>query len=331
MSKEPPIQQPGSAKYLRFIKRFLPWIKSAIVAAVILWVLRELYMTWDKLSEHHWNLHTGWLILAGLSYLIAFFPAVIFWRYLLCLMGQSPGFFAAIRAYYISQLGKYTPGKAMVIIMRADMIRGPNVRASCAAACVFFESFAMMSIGALLAVIIMVFWFRDHPWYWYFLALNILMLGLSVFPTIPTLFRFVAKKLQVGKGDTEMDSNMKKLRWSTVFYGWGIMGIGWIFFGLSLWCTIHGLGLAPEPIQALPKYIAISAMSVVLGFVLMLPGGLGAREWVLIQFLGLMFLESGSDPGFAIAVAGAQRVVSILAELAIATALVGFGKRSPLV
>ena len=324
------------SKYLLWIKRLLPWIKLAIVAAVLVWVFRELYTTWDKLSAHTWNFHVGWLLLAGISYLVAYFPAAVFWRHLLDLMGQQPDSSAALRAYYISQLGKYTPGKAMVIIMRADMIRGPNVRASCAAAGVFFETFAMMSIGALLATVIMLFWFQGHfqdqSRYVSFLLLNLLMLGLSTLPTIPALFRFVAKKLHVGQGDPDMDSHMKKLRLRTVLYGWGLMGIGWIFFGLSLWCTVYGLGLQPEPISALPKYIAMSAMSVVLGFVLMLPGGLGVREWVLIVFIAPMFAASLDDPAlaesFAIAVAGAQRAVSILAELAIAAILVPFKKRT---
>ena len=323
------------SKYLILAKRLLPWIKFAIVAAVLVWVLRELYLRWDNLSAYPWKFHAGWLILAGISYLVAYFPAAVFWKHVLHLMGQRPDSFAATRAYYISQLGKYTPGKAMVIIMRADIIHGPNVRASCAAAGVFFETFAMMSIGAFLAAIITGFWFQGHQWYWTFLGLNILMLVLSMIPTIPVLFRVVAKKLRVGQGDPDMDSNMKKLRFRTVLYGWGLMGIGWIFFGLSLWCTVKGLGLEPEPIVALPKYIAISAMSVVLGFVLMLPGGFGAREWVLIQFLAPMFAASlaasGGDPtlaeGFAIAAAGAQRIVSILAELAISAALIGIKRR----
>jgi len=320
---------------LFWAKRFFPWVKLAIIAAVLVWVLRELYLTWDKLSAYPWKFHVGWLLLAGFSYLIAFFPAAVFWRHLLCLMGQSPDYWAAMRAYFISQLGKYTPGKAMVIIMRADMISNPKVRTSCAVAGVFFETFAMMSIGALLAATITFFWFQDHPRYWSFFWLNLLMLGMSMIPTIPVLFRFVAKKLRVGQGDPDIDSNMKKIRIRTVLFGWALMGIGWVFFGLSLWCTIYGLGLQPESIGELPKYIAISAMSVVLGFVLMLPGGLGAREWVLIVFLGPMFgaslAASGSDPalaeGFAIAVAGAQRVMSILAELAIAAVLAPFKQR----
>ena len=336
MSTEPPENLLKSAKYIQLAKRLLPWIKLAIVVAVVAWVFRELYRTWDKLSEHQWEFHAGWLVMAGIFYLVAYFPAAIFWRHLLHLMGQRTGFISAVRAYYISQLGKYTPGKAMVIIMRTEMIRGKNVRASCAVAAVFFETFAMMSVGALLAAVITFLRFQDHPRYWSFLSLNVLMLTLSVLPTIPVLFRFVAQKLGVGKGDPEIDANMKKLRFGTVLYGWLIMGIGWFFFGLCLWCTIHGLGLQPESIDELPKYTAISAMSIVLGFVLMLPGGLGAREWVLIQFLAPMFavslLAGGNEAvlaeSFAIAVAGANRAVSILAELAIAALMVWLPKES---
>ena len=336
MSTETPENPSALAKYVQLAKRLIPWVKLAIVVAIIAWVFRELYRTWDKLSEHQWEFHVGWLVLAGIFYLVAYFPAAIFWRHLLHLMGQQTDLVPALRAYYISQLGKYTPGKAMVIIMRTEMIRGKNVRASCAVAAVFFETFAMMSVGALLAAGITFCRFQDHPRYWSFLSLNVLMLALSVLPTIPILFRFVAKKLGVGKGDPEIDANMKKFRFGTVLYGWFIMGIGWLFFGLCLWCTILGLGLQPESIYELPKYTAISAMSIVLGFVLMLPGGLGAREWVLIQFLGPMFaaslLAAGNEvvlaESFAIAGAGANRAVSILAELAIAAVMVWLPKES---
>lgn len=310
------------------LKRLMPWIKFLIVAVMLVWVGMTFYHSWGDLTAHRWKFQYGWLAFSGLFYLLGYFPAAIFWHHTLGAMGQKADLPASLRAYYISQLGKYTPGKAMVVIMRADMIRGKTVRASCAAACVFLETFTLMSSGAFFAAAITLFWFRDHPEYSRFLVLNGIMLVLSCVPTIPPFFRFVAEKLGVGKGDPQMPEKMRQIRWRTVMYGWFLMIFTWTFFGLSLWGTIHGLGLQAGPITELPRYVAISAMSVVLGFVLMTPGGLGAREWVIFQCLAPIFALSpdigSSAEAFAIAVAAAQRVISIVAEVVIGAVLMAF-------
>ena len=43
-------------------------------------------------------------------------------------LGQSVSLPLALRAYYIGQLGKYVPGKALVVILRAGLVRGPGSR-----------------------------------------------------------------------------------------------------------------------------------------------------------------------------------------------------------
>ncbi len=56
-----------------------------------------------------------------------------------------------LRAYYIGHLGKYVPGKAMVVILRTVMVRGHRVDAAVAAVSVFFETLTMMAVGAFMA------------------------------------------------------------------------------------------------------------------------------------------------------------------------------------
>ena len=87
----------------------------------------------------------------------------VFWHRILRALGQNVGFWTALRAFYIGHLGKYVPGKAMVVILRAGMIRGPGVDASLAVVSVFFETLTMMSVGALLAAGIVAVWFREQP------------------------------------------------------------------------------------------------------------------------------------------------------------------------
>ena len=62
------------------------------------------------------------LVPAGLLYLLAHCCWATFWVRLL--HGQGIGLVVAgLRAYFVSQFGKYVPGKAWVILMRVGMLR----------------------------------------------------------------------------------------------------------------------------------------------------------------------------------------------------------------
>ena len=57
----------------------------------------------------------------------------------------------ALRAYVVSHLGKYVPGKAMVVVVRAGMVVPFGARASTAAIATFYETLVMMAAGGLVA------------------------------------------------------------------------------------------------------------------------------------------------------------------------------------
>ncbi len=59
----------------------------------------------------------------------------------------------ALRAYLVSHLGKYVPGKAMVVVMRAGMSVPFGARGATAAIATFYETLVMMASGGLLAAL----------------------------------------------------------------------------------------------------------------------------------------------------------------------------------
>src|SRR5262249_52896602 len=56
-------------------------------------------------------------------------------------------------AYYIGHMGKYLPGKAWALFLRAALVRGPGVSPLLATATAFYEVLVTMSAGALLAAV----------------------------------------------------------------------------------------------------------------------------------------------------------------------------------
>src|SRR5262249_55867674 len=69
-------------------------------------------------------------------------------------LGQQPSRLAAFRAYYVSQLGKYLPGKAVAVVMRVALVRSPGVSGGVAALTTFYEVLTTMASGVLLAAVL---------------------------------------------------------------------------------------------------------------------------------------------------------------------------------
>ena len=72
----------------------------------------------------------AWLVVSGVAYVLGMAPMGWFWHRTLAALGYQPPLSATMRAYYFGQLGKYVPGKAMVIILRVAAMRrwAPSMR-----------------------------------------------------------------------------------------------------------------------------------------------------------------------------------------------------------
>lgn len=121
----------------KWVKRCVAVLKLVVLALIFLWIGRQLQKSWADIAQYEWRPRYSWIVLSGIFYIIAFLPSATLWYLSLRWFGQEPGYWDSIKAFYLSQLGKYVPGKAMVVIIRADSIAGPKVRASIAAVSVF--------------------------------------------------------------------------------------------------------------------------------------------------------------------------------------------------
>src|SRR5262249_17170481 len=87
----------------------------------------------------------GVLYLAGLAACGAYYGAI------LRASATPVGTPAALRAYLISHLGKYVPGKAMVVVMRVGLSSQHGARPATAAIATFYETLVMMAAGSVVA------------------------------------------------------------------------------------------------------------------------------------------------------------------------------------
>lgn len=293
---------------------------------VLGWIAQHLCDSWSKISKFQWELHWGWFLTAGVFYLIAFIPAAFFWYLSLQWLGQHPPLYGAIRAFYTSQLGKYVPGKAMVVVIRTGMIADEKVKVGIAAICVFYETLTMMATGALLSSVILLIWFREH-WYYSLFALGAMLI--AGLPIIPSVFVKIVRLLGMEKRNPLLADHLRKITWRATVAGLSLMTLLWVFFGIGLWATILGIGLDPGNfLDNLPRFVSATAIAIVLGFAIPIsPGGIGIRETILAFLLIPYFTRILTLPGnerfdlrpedIALIVSLAQRIISIFAELSI--------------
>lgn len=265
-----------------------------------------------------------WLGLSGVIYAVGLMPACWYWRQILRAMGQQPGVMETARAYYVGHLGKYVPGKALVVIIRTGLISGPRVDTTVAAVSIFIETLTMMAVGACVAAVILMFQFPDSG----LLLLAIgLMLGAGL-PTWPPLFRWLVAKLQVKRANQGIEEALRGIDGPLMLGGWLSLTAGWCLLGLSLWAVMESVPQVALGSHAafsdLPLFTACVSLAMVAGFLSLLPGGVGVRELVVMT---LISTHPAYGPVVAIVSAVLLRFSWLMAELVV-SAILYIGARS---
>ena len=310
----------------------LKWVKLAVrlvIAVLVAWgVWRTVVQANTRLAEEQFRLadvDPWWLILAGFFYLVGMVPSWLFWHRTLGAMGQRPGRLQTLRAFYIGHLGKYVPGKALVVVLRTGLVRGPGVDTTVAATSIFVETLTFMAVGVSLAAVILPF-LTDQSW---LIGLSIGLLLLASVPTAPPIFRKIVRILGVRRANPQIDAAIEGISWRLLAGGWVSMAIGWLLFGASLWATLRAVppGLLTSDLSSpwphLPLLTACVGLAMVAGFLSLLPGGLGVRELVLIPLLAPVYGDVA-----AMIAAVLLRLVWLLAEL-LASAILYVSIRAP--
>jgi glycosyltransferase 2 family protein len=313
-------------------KRIIFAVKIAIFVIVFAWIYKSMHNNWGDLSGYDWELKWGWLAASAGFYLAGLLAAGLFWFTLLRKLGQDARPFETLRAYFIGHLGKYVPGKAMVVVIRAGLIGSKRVNTGVAAASVFFETLTMMACGSFISAVLLAFvlklsigipvlgWNIDLRWG----ALGLMLVAGG--PTIPPVFRFLVRLAKVGSNDPDVQKRLDRIGFGTLLIGWGCMTVCWLLLGLSLWAVLcaFGAGVA-NPWPYMPHYTATVALAMVAGFLSLIPGGIGPRDAILGVLMTPYFMSIENLPiapaAAAIASAALLRVVWLVAELAISGVL----------
>jgi glycosyltransferase 2 family protein len=264
-------------------------LQMGVTLAVIGGVGRRVWMEKEALKAYDLRLSPSWLLVSGVCYLAGLWTAAVFWRLAMRDRGEQPGWTRTFFAYYAGHLGKYVPGKGLVVVIRARMIRGPHVTAAGAAMACVHETILTMATGAFVSLIVLLAIPIPRRDFWLAVS-GVLTAGLAVLACPPVVSRLGKVALRpfssasIGEGHAS--------RWGSVGSGSALITMGWLMLGLSLLAVLaamqqlNGVLANLGLLRIFALSTALVALAFVGGFVTLTPAGLGTREWILVSTLG---------------------------------------------
>jgi uncharacterized membrane protein YbhN (UPF0104 family) len=271
-----------------------------------------------------------WLIPAAFLYLIAHTIWASFWWSLLHNQGFPATYGTAVRAYFISQYGKYIPGKVWVIVIRMVMLGASPKDKAVIGLTATYEALTSMAAGAIIGAILIPLLKINLAELKVLVPEEYVLFGVAFVPIGLGLLHRLSVRIarrRRGPGGAHIH-NMNML---LLVRGLLQASIGWFLLGFSLWMTMQAI--RPEPIaftwDDFLRLTAINGLAYVFGFVaFFLPGGAGAREYVLAVLLAAELVVAGLSPpiagGLAVVVALVLRLIWTIAEVVMAVALYRF-------
>jgi glycosyltransferase 2 family protein len=293
--------------------------KVAIVAAVGWAVSSTLTTAVNQLAGEPRQIKAGWLIVAGLLYLSGSTPMAWFWWRTLAALGQRPNWPTTLYAYFLGHLGKYVPGKALVVVIRVGVLRRTISSFRLAMASVLLETLTLMAVGATLGAACSGFALHLDTRVTAMAVTAAIVAGL---PTLPPIARRLAGKAAaefraIADAQEKLPDAEKAIRLGITLRllatGWLAAIACWTLWSLSLYATLRSIGVDTlDPIRELPLLVAAVSLAVVGGFVSMLPGGLVVRDALLLELL-----SPSCGPASALLATVLLRLVWLVSELVI--------------
>ena len=312
------------------LARFRPWwpyLKAILALAILVGIGRQFAQAlrvselglWGSLRSLAERLHHPvWIVFSGVFYALGLGFSATYWCLLLRALGYRASIPRLVRGYYIGQMGKYLPGKAWALVMRAGAAAGPDLPLSVGILTSFYEVLTTMAGGALTAAILL--WFlapaRNTGFDWEVIRnifllqaggevahdRNILVAVALIFFTplvlviTPVLFNRLIRRLN---RFASFAAQAPRLRPIHLCMGLIVTSGTWLTFGLSGWSMLCGLMPEPPPfeVDAACRMAAYIALAYVAGFfILIVPSGLGVREYFLLLCMApelIQFLPPG--------------------------------------
>jgi len=261
---------------------------SLVLVAVVLWFFGRSLLEQRSAIGARWDeLHPAWglLALSGFVVLISYAVLIETWRRTVEAWGAQIAWTSAARIWFVSNLGKYVPGKVWQIGAMSLLAEQSGVPAVAAAGSSLVVNLVNLLAGMLVVLLTaaqLIPSARVVP-----MLLIVTVLALAT----PWLLPWIAKlaSLVLRKPIAE-----PKVPPSAMFVALVGCMIAWVLYGVAFQLLAAALFGSTSGTTA--SYIAVFTLSYLAGYVfLFAPGGIGAREDVLQRLIAAAAMHPVPD------------------------------------
>jgi hypothetical protein len=228
------------------------------------------------------------LALSGLCVLAAYGVLIETWRRVVHAWGGSLAYSRASRIWFISNLGRYIPGKVWQVGAMAVMAQRDGVSALAATGSAIVVNLVNLLAGFAVVALTGSTLF-DRPVLSWSLAAGLALTLVSLPASLPTLGRLAGRV-------SGRPIEVPRLRPSVVWRTAAGCTLAWLLYGGAF--HLLAVSVVPAATGGTPAYVAAFTGSYLLGYIaLFSPGGLGVREGTLIFALQRLRLVSAGGAG----------------------------------
>lgn len=260
-----------------YIKRVL---EVAIVLTIVYFFTRMISTNWSQIKNYDWSFNYFYLTFSIFITTIAFLLQVYIWKSILEFVGYKASFDGVFRLFYISNMGRYIPGKVWsflgVVYIGKKMLIHPRYTTATVVIGILTSLTACFLLSILLFFIYPIAGLEQYKLF----AIPIFIaLAVLVYPKFfKKVVNFFFKK---GISNETVDYQFTL---SHIIKTIGFYTINWLLFGLAFSFLVRSIIAIPSLIFV--KTLSIFLISYLIGYlVLFVPGGIGVREGAMVVLL----------------------------------------------
>lgn len=256
-------------------------ISIIVVAAIFYFLLGNLFANYQKLSEHRFEIVYSRLIISFVLLLFVFLFNPLAWMRILNEMKEEMDFQKAFSIFYVSQLGKYVPGKVWTYIGQVYLAEREGIpKERTLISSVLFQLISGVTT-VYVFVISLLFWEKLN------LALTILaFLCFSVSCLILLRLGLLDWMINLVLNRLLRRKTVVKIGANTVIYAVSVLMLSWMAYGVAYYYFVNSF--YPIDVTSSISFTGIYAISWLIGYLSFItPGGLGIREGVQVYLLNL--------------------------------------------
>jgi uncharacterized membrane protein YbhN (UPF0104 family) len=263
-------------------------LQIGIVLIIFYFLAKSLVSNWNQIREYSWDFHYPLLLLSFALVGLAYSALVKVWEQILKQSGHVLSYSKMFKIWFISNLGRYVPGKVWQFLGMLYLLEKEDVPKSKG----FSVAILAQVLSSMAGILIMIGFVKYDSYQkllshslWLLVLLTAFIAGVIILIFYPKLLqKLINFGLEIFKKEKiSFDYKPRNL----LFYLLSYAGC-WLLFGFCFLIFIKSI--VPAPFEIYFGVTGAFAGSATIGFLaLFAPGGIGVREGVLVALLSSYF------------------------------------------